>query len=88
MKRKIVVTFEGREDGGLRADSDDVPGFVLSHFDPDAVLRNVKPALEGILSNLLKEPVAVEELPGRDHELIPSKRVYLTSRCLNGLRIR
>jgi thiosulfate/3-mercaptopyruvate sulfurtransferase len=88
MKRKIVVTLEGREDGGLRADSDDVPGFVLSHSDPDAVLRNVKPALEGILSNLLKEPVAVEELPGRDHELIPSKRVYLTSRRLNGLRIR
>lgn len=46
MKRKIVVTLEGREDGGLRADSDDVPGFVLSHSDPDAVLRNVKPALE------------------------------------------
>ena len=78
MKRKIVVTFEGREDGGLRADSDDVPGFVLSHSDPDAVLRNVKPALEGILSNLLKEPVALEELPARDHEHIPSKRVYLT----------
>ena len=78
MKRKIVVTLEGREDGGLRADSDDVPGFVLSHSDPDAVLRNVKPALEGILSNLLKEPVALEELPARDNERIPSKRVYLT----------
>ena len=41
------------------------------------MIADVKPALEGILSNLLKEPVALEELPARD-ELIPSKRVYLT----------
>jgi len=80
MTRKIVVTFEGREDGGLKAYSDDVPGFVLSHFAPDAVLKDVKPALEGILSCWLKEPVVVEELPVpvQDHQLIPSKRVYLT----------
>ena len=80
MMRQIVVTFEGREDGGLKAYSDDVPGFVLSHFVPDAVLKDVKPALEGILSRWLKEPVVVEELPVpvQDHQLIPSKRVYLT----------
>jgi hypothetical protein len=80
MMRQIVVTFEGREDGGLKAYSDDVPGFVLSHFAPDAVLKDVKPTLEGILSRWLKEPVVVEELPVpvRDPKHIPSKRVYLT----------
>ena len=75
-----MVTFEGREDGGLKAYSDDVPGFDLSHFAPDVVVRDVKPALEGILSRWLKEPVVVEELPSpvQDRQLIPSKRVYLT----------
>ena len=56
---KIVVTLEHREDGGLYAYSDDVPGFVLSHSDPEAVLANVKPALEGILSYMFNGPVAV-----------------------------
>ena len=77
MTREIVVTFEGREDAGLKAYSDDVPGFVLSDFAPDAVLKDVKPVLEGILSRWLKEPVVVEELAVQDHQLIPSKRVYL-----------
>jgi hypothetical protein len=49
---KVVVTFEHRGDGGLRAYSDDVPGFVLSHADSVAVLDDVKPALEGILSHM------------------------------------
>jgi hypothetical protein len=78
MSRKIVVSFEGREDGGLKAYSDDIPYFVLSHFDPDVVLKDVKPALERILSCFLKEEVIVEELPVQDHQVIPSKRVYLT----------
>lgn len=47
---KIVVRFQMREDGGLRAWSDDVPGFVLSHPDFQAVLDDVEPALEAILS--------------------------------------
>ena len=47
---KVVVTFKRRDDGGLRAWSDDVPGFVLSHRDPQAVIRDVGPALERILS--------------------------------------
>jgi hypothetical protein len=47
---KVVVTFERRDDGGLRAYSEDVPGFVLSHRDPSAVIRDVAPALERILS--------------------------------------
>jgi hypothetical protein len=77
MTRRIVVSFEGREDGGLTAYCDDIPGFVMSHIDPSAVLKEVKPALEGILSRWLKEPVVVQELPIQDHQRIPSKRVYL-----------
>ena len=78
MTIKIIVSFEGREDGGLKAYSDDLPGFVLSHSDPNAVLKDVKPALEGILSCLFKESIVLEELSIQDHQLIPSKRVYLT----------
>ena len=70
-----MVSFEGREDGGLKAYSDDIPGFVISHVG--AVLKEVKPALEKILSCWLKEPVIVEEFPMQDHERIPIKRLYL-----------
>ena len=59
---KIVVSLEPREDGGLRAYSDDVPGFVLSHSDADGVLADVKPTLEIILSALFNVPVSVSEL--------------------------
>ena len=59
---KIVVSFERRADGGLRAYSDDVPGFVLSHSDSQAVLDDVKPALEEILSHMFGGHVVVEEL--------------------------
>ena len=78
MTIKIIVHFEGREDGGLKAYSDDLAGFVLSHSDPNAVLKHVKPTLEGILSCLFKEPIVLEELSIQDHQLIPSKLVYLT----------
>ena len=47
---KVIVQFERRPDGGLRAWSDHVPGFVLSHSDVDALLSDIKPALETILS--------------------------------------
>ena len=60
--RKIVVTFQRREDGGLRAFSDDVPGFVLSHSDPQAVLNDVVPALEVILSGMFDARFDVSEL--------------------------
>ena len=52
---KIVVHFERREDGGLRAWCDEIPGFALSHKDIDAVLSDVQPALEGILTYQLGE---------------------------------
>ena len=45
-----TLHFERREDGGLRAWSEQVPGFLLSHRSADAVLSDVQPALEGILS--------------------------------------
>jgi hypothetical protein len=63
---KIVVTLEPREDGGLYAYSNDVPGFVLSHSNPEAVRADIKPAREGILTHLLKTPVTVKELGGLD----------------------
>jgi hypothetical protein len=59
---KIVVCFEERADGGLRAWSDDVPGFVLSHPDKEAVLDDVEPALETILSSIYGAPVMVAPL--------------------------
>jgi hypothetical protein len=76
---KIVVTLEPREDGGLYAYSNDVPGFVLSHRNPEAVLADIKPALEGILAHLLKAPVVVEELGGlTETEPNRSVREYVT----------
>jgi hypothetical protein len=59
---KVIVLFERRSDGGLRAYSDDVPGFVLSHSDPLAVIADIKPALERILSHMFEGKVVVEEL--------------------------
>lgn len=59
---KITVRFEGRPDGGLRAWSDDVPGFVLSHPDGEAVFEDVEPALEAILSAVHGAPVMVAPL--------------------------
>jgi hypothetical protein len=87
---KIVVTFETRPDGGLRAYSDDVPGFVLSSSDRVALIGDVKPALEKILSHMFKEPVVVEELSHLHEEvsglhekpfLKRERREYVTHRA-------
>ena len=59
---KITVRFEERADGGLRAWSDDVPGFVLSHPDSKAVFEDVEPALETILSAMHGGQVLVAPL--------------------------
>jgi len=59
---KVVVTFEPREDGGLRAYSEDVPGFVLSHSNAQAVIRDVGPALERILTAMWGVPVRAGKL--------------------------
>lgn len=61
---KIAVHFESREDGGLRAYSDDVPGFVLSNANCAAVLEGVVPVLGAILSDMFNTPVRV--VPLRD----------------------
>lgn len=47
---KVVVCFERRPDGGLRAWSDGIPGLVLSHRNVDRLLDDVAPALETLLS--------------------------------------
>jgi hypothetical protein len=60
--KKIVVTFQRREDGGLRAYSEALPGFVLSNADTRAVLADIVPALTFMLSEMYGAPVAVEPL--------------------------
>ena len=55
----IEVKFEHREDGGLRAYCDSVPGFALSHSDPDLVVEEVAPVLETILSAMFHQKVKV-----------------------------
>lgn len=52
---KIVVQFERRPDGGLRAWCDAIPGFALSHADVDALIADIQPALEVILTHQLGE---------------------------------
>ena len=86
---KIVVTFEHRVDGGLRAYSDDVPSFFLSHSDRATLLSDVKPALERTLSYMLGSPVVVEELFTLHEQLaelqngpLPTTREYVAHRVL------
>jgi hypothetical protein len=59
---KIVVCFERRDDGGLRAWSDDVPGLVLSHKDADGVLADVLVGIREILSDRLGATIEVRPL--------------------------
>ncbi|MFC6738951.1 hypothetical protein [Methylobacterium tardum] len=59
---KIVVHFERREGGGLRAWCDEIPGFVLSHADVEAVLSDVQPALEGLLTYQLGQRIITTPL--------------------------
>lgn len=58
----IEVTFEHRDDGGLRAYAEGVPGFVLSNRNPDLVLSDVAPVLETILSEILGSRVVVSPM--------------------------
>ena len=39
--REITITLAPREDGGLRAWSDDLPGLVLSHISQRLVLQDL-----------------------------------------------
>ena len=66
--KEVSLIFEKREDGGLRVWSDDVPGFVLSHYDCEAVFADIAPALETIISEILGVPVRVGPAEGlREH---------------------
>lgn len=57
--RRVCVIMETRPDGGLRVYSDDVPGFVLSHPNCDAVMADVIPALETIIAAMIGSRVTV-----------------------------
>ena len=55
---RVTVRFTRRDDGGLQAKCDEVPGFYLSGADARAVMRDVVPALETILQANLDMPVS------------------------------
>lgn len=80
---KIVVTFERREDGGLRAYSNDVPGFVLSNQDPNKVIDAIVPAMEFILSSMWGVNVEADVLSPINNEdstndySLPKAREYV-----------
>lgn len=75
---KVTVCFEQRDDGGLRAYSEEVPGLVLSHTDIDGVLADVTEALRVILSHKFHTPVDVRPLANlrealEDNGIVPPK---------------
>lgn len=45
----ITIKLIPREDGGLRVCSDDVPGLILSHSDPELVMADLGPAIADLL---------------------------------------
>ena len=74
----LKVIFESREDGGLRARCPDVPNFLLSHSDPDLVLKDVGPALETLLTEMYGIPMRVRRVPDLSealHRQIPLPHV-------------
>ncbi len=81
----ISVTFERREDGGLRVYSDDVPGLVLSGPDPVAVFEDVVPALERLFEHN-KGLRAVFE-PTVDVETFLEKNGFLPPPEQSGVRV-
>lgn len=64
---KIEVLFSHRDDGGLRAYCEAVPGFVLSNRNPDLVMSEVPPVLETILSDMFGVRVVVQPLVEVSH---------------------
>lgn len=61
---KVVVIFERREDGGLRAYCDEVPGLVLSSKDAEGLIADVPEALSVCLSHTMNARVSVGPLIG------------------------
>lgn len=71
----IQITLAPREDGGLRIYSDDLPGLVLSHSDPNAVLDDLGPVLKVFLERAARE----ETQQGQDrmqHAILPRQQHY------------
>jgi hypothetical protein len=61
-KAKVLVRFIKREDGGLQAICEAVPGFYLSGTDPRDVLEDVAPTIEYLFKQNLKINVEVHPL--------------------------
>ena len=87
-KDKVTVRFLKRDDGGLRAMCDAVPGFYLSGKDPRAVMRDVVPVIERLMRHNLGIDVEVfplqspiyelrERVPAGEPDAIPEARDYV-----------
>lgn len=59
---KVIVQFAKREDGGIRAWSDDVPGLVLSSNNIEGLLDDIRSAIEVILGHQLGCKVSARPL--------------------------
>ena len=89
-KDKLTVQFVKRDDGGLQALCDAVPGFFLSGRDASAVYRDVIPALENLFRRNLEIHVKVfplrmgvyqvEERQDKQTGAIPSEQDYVVER--------
>jgi hypothetical protein len=86
-KEKVLVRFVKRDDGGLKAICDAVPGFYLSGSDPRDVLQDVAPTIEYLFKQNLKINVEVfpleyaiyqiQELASAEMYSIPEQLDYL-----------
>jgi predicted RNase H-like HicB family nuclease len=54
MPERFYLICERRSDGGLRVSSPEIPGLILSSDDPEAVMRNVVPAIEALTKHNCK----------------------------------
>ena len=87
-KEKVTVRFKKRDDGGLQAFCDAVPGFCLSGRDRAAVFRDVIPALEALVAHNLDISVEVyplkyglyEVIEKDDVQDIPEQQDYVIER--------
>jgi hypothetical protein len=83
----LYVTFEPRDDGGLRAYCDQVPGFILSHQNAKLVEADVEPALSFILSEMYDQPMEVRRATafGEDDVFTPIMPAHLCGTQYVGL---
>lgn len=56
---RITIKFDRRDDGGLRAHSDDIPEFYLASPNPQDVLDDIIPVIEKILKNNYREELKI-----------------------------